>query len=103
MRTVPSVIVLLVVPALLAAQGTIRGRVTDTQGRAAPGAIVHLGGSRLGTLVDSNGTYRLDRLPAGTYTVRITRLAFAPESASVAVRDGGTATYDVQLRPSATV
>ena len=100
MRASTLLTLLTLAPALALAQGSIRGRVTDTDGRAAIGAAVHLGGTRLGAIVDSVGRYHIDRVPAGTYSMRVTRLAFSPESTSVAVTNGQTTQLDVRLHPS---
>ena len=89
------------VPCHLLAQGAIRGTVSDASGAPAPGAAVHLSGTLLGGVVDSSGTYRVPRVPAGTYVVRVTKLGFAPDSAVVVVSDGQTVQHDARLRPSA--
>ena len=88
-------------PCHLLAQGTIRGTVTDASGAFAPGAAVHVSGTLLGGVVDSSGTYRVARVPAGKYVVRVTKLGFAPDSGVVVVSDGQTAQHDARLRPSA--
>lgn len=98
-----SAVTALVLPATLSAQGSIRGNVTATDGRPAAGASVHITGTALGASVDSSGTYRVNRVPQGTYTVRIAKLGFAPDSTSVVVTNGATAEYNVRLRPSAQV
>lgn len=92
---------LLASPSSLLAQGAIRGTVTDARGGPAPGAAVHINGTLFGGLVDSTGTYRILRVPPGSYIVRVTKLGFAPDSARVVVASGASAVYDVRLRPSA--
>jgi TonB-dependent receptor len=93
-------ILLSLAPAISTAQGTIRGRVTDMDGRPSAGAAVHLEGTRLGALVDSSGRYQVLRVPSGSYVVRVTRLAFSPDSARAVVTDAGVTTLDFRLRPS---
>lgn len=93
----------LTLPATVAAQGSIRGSVTATDGRPAPGASVHITGTTLGAVVDSSGTYRVNRVPQGRYLVRITKLGFAPDSTLVTVSNGTAAEYNVRLRASAQV
>ena len=88
-------------PFTLVAQGTIRGTVTDARGGPAPGAAVHVSGTLLGAVVDSAGTYRIPRVPAGAYTIRVTKLGFAPDSAAVVVSPGQSVVHDVSLRPAA--
>jgi TonB-dependent receptor len=62
---------------------------------------VHISGTLFGGVVDSSGNYRIARLPAGAYVVRVTKLGFAPDSTPVVVSDGQTVQHDVRLRPSA--
>lgn len=95
--------VILAIPSLLAGQGSIRGTVTTSDGRPEPGASVHVTGTALGAIVDSSGTYRVNRVPAGRYLVRIVKLGFAADSASVVIVSGQTAVYDAKLRASAAV
>ncbi|HEY8850935.1 MAG TPA: TonB-dependent receptor, partial [Gemmatimonadaceae bacterium] len=89
------------VPSILLAQGTIRGTVTEANGSPAPGAAVHINGTLLGGIVDSTGTYRIMRVPAGTYAIRVTKLGFAPDSASIVVGNGENVVHDARLRPAA--
>lgn len=91
---------LAVFPPATRAQGVIRGSVTDTMGRAATGAIVQLVGTRRGAMVDSAGQYQLRGLSAGTYTVRVSALGFAVDSAAIIVGEGATVVHDVRLHPS---
>ena len=84
-----------------AAQGTIRGTVTDLDGRPAPGASIHIVGTQLGAIVDSAGNYRVTRVPSGTVTVRALRLGFSPDSGRVDVVSGRTVQHDIHLHPSA--
>ena len=60
---------------------TIEGTVTDTLGAVIAGAEVKASGLTLATersaTTDAEGFYRLAALPAGTYTVMISRAGFA--------------------------
>src|SRR6185312_1183956 len=97
------VMAVVVACATASAQGTIRGSVTAVDGRPAPGATVHVVGTQLGAIVDSSGMYRVNGVPAGTFMVRVLRLGFAPDSASVVIANGRVVQHDVQLHPSAEV
>ncbi len=88
-------------PLQLLAQGTIRGTVTDASGGPAPRAAVHVNGTLLGGIADSTGTYRITRVPSGAYVVRVIKLGFAPDSASVVVINGESVVHNVRLRPAA--
>ena len=91
----------LVVPSLLAAQGAIRGTVTEAEQRPSADAIVHLSGTTLGARADSSGLYRVLRVAAGSYTVRVAKIGFSPESATVVVRNGETVTRLIESATSA--
>ena len=90
------------VPAL-AQTGTISGTVTAAEdGRAIANAQVRAG-TGIGALTRTDGRYTLT-VPAGTYTVRVTRLGFGADSApNVTVTAGGSATANFQLRQAAAV
>ncbi len=70
-------------PALLQAQqGGIRGTVSEEKGLRVPAAGVVLSGPALTegrqTTTGSDGTFRFDGLPVGTYEIRISAIGFAP-------------------------
>ncbi len=91
---------LFVVPSVLAAQGSIRGVITELEQRPATDAIVHVMGTALSARVDSSGLYRILRVPAGSYTVRVAKIGFSPESALVVVQNGQTSVLDLRMQPS---
>ncbi len=91
-------------PAVVQAQtGSIAGKVTDSARVAALSQaqimVRDAGGRNVGSAVTgSGGTYRIDRLPVGTYTVFVTLIPYAPKSFSgVSVKAGGTTTVDAAL------
>ncbi len=88
---------LLAVSSQLTAQGTIRGAVTEADQRPVSDAIVHLSGTTLGARSDSSGLFRVLRVPAGSYTVRVAKIGFGPESATVVVQNGATVTQTFSL------
>lgn len=61
---------------------TIEGTVTDQQALPVPGAEIHVVNSDMGidraAKSESNGSYRVPALPAGTYTLTVTKAGFAP-------------------------
>jgi len=54
----------------------IQGKVTDTGKQPVPAATVELVGQNKSTMTDENGVFRF-AVPAGTYTVRISRVGYA--------------------------
>lgn len=101
-RYVATALALLVGSVTASAQtGTITGRVTESEtGLAILGARVRAlsGATTAGATVSGeDGTYSIGNLAAGSYTLEVTRIGFAPGTTSVSVTSGGTATANVQL------
>src|SRR5438067_11167509 len=82
--------------------GSVRGTVRQT-GTQAPiaNAEVTVVGSRLGALSRGDGSYVIAGVPAGSQRVRVRLFGFAPNEQNVTVADGGTATADFVLSPTA--
>jgi hypothetical protein len=80
-------------PAVAAAEGSIKGCVTDNHGGVLPGVAVlaSSAGGRGGAVTDSNGCYELQGLVAGTYSVTAALAGFVTgKRERVAVRDGSS-------------
>ena len=76
-RLLAALLVALVPGIAFAQQGTISGTITDTTGGVLPGVTVEAASPALIEKVrtattDSNGQYRLQAMPVGTYTVKFT-------------------------------
>ncbi len=85
-----------------AQSGTITGRVTQAEGGAAVGSAqvqVYSGGTRVAAgQSGDDGNYRVGNVPAGTYSVLVTRIGFtAKRTEGVVVTAGGTTTVNVAL------
>jgi len=79
--------------------GTVRGTVVDsTTQLLVGGAQVQLVGTNRTTFTDASGVYRFTGVTAGTATVRVQKIGFAQQTASVNLGDGATAAADVMLR-----
>jgi TonB-linked SusC/RagA family outer membrane protein len=80
--------------------GTIRGRVTD-EGSQLPlrGATVRVGSRNTQTRAD--GGYLLTEVPAGTDSLRVTMIGYAPVARAVTVAGGETLDLDVGLTAQA--
>ena len=87
----------------LAQTGRIDGTVTAAEGaRPLPGVQVRVVGTTAGAVTREDGAYTITVQP-GTYTLRATRIGFAPDSVTgVVVTAGGSATADFRLQVSAT-
>ncbi|WP_022834589.1 TonB-dependent receptor [Salisaeta longa] len=80
--------------------GVLQGVVTDQDTQEPlPGANVVLDGTQRGASTDADGEYRIDGLPAGTYTVRVTFVGYEPATRTVDIAAGETETLDLVLAP----
>ena len=92
-----------VAPGVLAGQSTgqVSGRVTAEGSRPLPDVTLTLEGTRLGAVTGSEGRYVIAGVLPGRYTVRVRRIGYAPDSQSVTVATGQSATADFSLVPQA--
>jgi outer membrane receptor protein involved in Fe transport len=66
---------------------SISGLVKDASGAAIGSALVHIKGTNLRTETDDSGTFKLT-VPAGKYTLSISRVGFKDQNRSVVVNEG---------------
>ena len=92
-----------VLPADAAAQtGTVTGVVEDSaSGAPVEGAQVQLVGTDIGGLTASNGRFLLTNVPAGSYTLSVTHVAYATAQTPVEVVAGRTTVVGVAVRATA--
>jgi len=84
------------------AQGTLRGVVADSSTKEAlPGANVYLLGTALGSATDLEGAYRIDRIPEGTYALRVSYIGYKTKTINVNIQNNKTATLNAALAPDA--
>src|SRR3954453_18007092 len=80
-------------------QGTISGRVTDASTNAPiPAAAVTVVGTTVIAQTNEQGQSSLRGVRSGTVEVRVLRVGYSEQRASVNVTAGGTATLDLQMR-----
>src|SRR5262249_30584212 len=87
--------------AQVASQGDLRGTVRDQTGASVAGASVPgfaADGRTRSTTTDSEGRYRIERLPEGRYSMLIRRSGFMEFAADVDLRSGRTVSRDVVLK-----
>jgi hypothetical protein len=62
---------------------------------------VSVAGTTIGAITDGNGTYRLERVPSGSVTLRARLLGYRTLERAVRVRPGDTLRVDLTLQPEA--
>lgn len=78
--------------------GKLTGRVTDTQGRGVPGALVSVEDTALSVRTDIDGQYSILNIPPGTYEVSVSRLGYeGVRVQGVAISADNTTWQDVSL------
>jgi len=83
---------------ILAQSGSVSGTVTDENGNGLPGANLVLSGTSLGAATDSDGAYRINNVPPGSYTITATYIGYQSASQSVNVGDGGaTSNFSLEV------
>jgi TonB-dependent receptor len=90
---------LLLSPMILLGQGTIRGMITDSvTSTPLVGANVYLLGTALGSTTDLEGRYSIMRVPAGSYTLKVSYVGYKSNQHNVTVSTAEV-TQDAQLAP----
>jgi len=80
------------------AQGTLRGVVTDTLDNSPlVGANVYLVGTALGSATNLEGQYRIDHIPEGAYTLRISYIGYLTKQIKVTVQNNKTLSVNASL------
>ncbi|MBI2668543.1 carboxypeptidase regulatory-like domain-containing protein [Candidatus Woesearchaeota archaeon] len=76
--------------------GTIKGTVTDSEGKAVAGVSITFEGIALQTTTDNNGKYQVNANP-GTFIVKTSKEGYLPASASAAVQSSLSVQRDFTL------
>ncbi len=83
-----------------AADGAIRGTVTDAHGAPVQGASISLSSDPSRTAItDANGEYAFDSVSSGTYSVTCSAAGYTTQTKRTAVDPGETARVDFTLDP----
>ena len=77
-------IVITTTTSLMAQQtGSVRGRVTTSDGSIAEGVTVKLKGTDLGSVTNEDGQYHIRRVPAGSYTLIVSAVGLYPKEKQI--------------------
>jgi len=99
MRKLFNMVALVMMTGFMFAQGSVSGTVTDSDGNALFGANVVVEGTSSGAATAADGSYSVDGVAGGSYTVTASYIGY--ESGSVTVNVDGTATANFSLSSSA--
>ncbi|MCS7083039.1 MAG: TonB-dependent receptor [Bacteroidetes bacterium] len=80
------------------AYGVLEGVVRTASGEPLPGANVLLEGTLWGAAARADGSFRIERVPAGRYTVRVSMVGYETYQRLVEIRPGEVVRLEVQLR-----
>ena len=97
-------LMLCALPALAQAQtGTLSGIITDSESDdVLPGANILLVELGTGAAADVNGSYRIEDVPAGAYTMRVSFIGYKNAERQVTVASGQTNEVNIALAPDYT-
>lgn len=79
--------------------GTVQGKVVNVHsGDPLVNANIMLAGSQLGAASDRNGEFIINRVPLGTYQLKVTFIGYEPFSSSIIVSAGDKVVIEAKLR-----
>jgi iron complex outermembrane receptor protein len=81
--------------------GSLRGRVTTTDGEPVEAVSVGLQGQTFGSITDSQGQFTINNVPAGSYTLAVSAVGLKSAQQTVTVTAGQRTTLDFRLAESA--
>lgn len=77
----------------------VTGRVLTVTGEPIPFATIVTEPLQLGSMSDQNGTFTIEKVPFGNYSIQARSVGFMPQSLMVTVKDTSTLTIDFKLTP----
>ena len=92
-----AILLIVVAPLPLAAQGVVRGTVRDKDRAPISGASVAIPGTTLSTRTDLQGVYRITNVPPGRVRVYAAALGYGPVDTVVALTGGDSTMIDFTL------
>ena len=98
-----AVFMILLFPFVLFAQSsaTLEGTITDTNGEALAGANIFLVESSQGTAAGEDGSYSIENIDPGTYTIRVTFVGYQEIEGEISFSAGQTVTRNFTMQQTA--
>jgi TonB-dependent receptor len=78
-------------------RATIHGTVVDDKHLPIVAAVIRVAPARLGAVTDDAGAFTINGVAAGSYTLIVHRVGFAPDSTAIHVGSGETLVHDFVL------
>ncbi len=93
-----SIVIFLIINLSFALAQSISGTVTDENGNGLAGANVTVDGTSLGAAADASGSYSINGVAPGTYSVTASFIGYSDMTRTVAVGEGGaTANFSLSV------
>lgn len=92
-----TILYLFIFSCLSFSKGTIKGKVYDRTGAVVPYARVAIDTLKIGTVADKDGTYTLDKIPAGRHVVTVSAMGYETYRQTVEVTQGGYTYLDFNI------
>ncbi|MEJ2615182.1 MAG: carboxypeptidase-like regulatory domain-containing protein, partial [Ignavibacteriaceae bacterium] len=96
--TIFFILLLLITNIDLFAQGTVTGKVMDSQGKPVIGVNAILLNTSLGAASDNDGNFKISNVPAGNYTLRFSSVGYKKQEFAVSVASGQTTEQNATLK-----
>ncbi|RFP64318.1 TonB-dependent siderophore receptor [Hymenobacter lapidiphilus] len=81
----------------VAQTGTVRGRITDAAQAPQIGLVVRLENTALGTATDVDGTFFMDKIAPGQYTLIVSGVGYTAQKQNIVVQGGLTTQLQLAL------
>jgi len=99
MKKLKLVIVFSLLAVIANAQFVLSGKVTDNTGETLSGAAVQLKDSRLGTITDANGEYKISGIKKGENTIVVSFLGYKTVSKIILISQNTTLNFVLEESP----
>jgi iron complex outermembrane receptor protein len=82
--------------------GSIRGRITTSDNKAAASVTIRVKGTERNAITDEDGIFTITRVPSGAYELEISLVGYETQTQTVTVERNKTASINIQLQVSNT-
>ncbi|SEW52866.1 TonB-dependent receptor [Chitinophaga arvensicola] len=101
-RSILAWLLLFYTPALLAQKGSVKGRITASDGKPLSYITVGVKQTASGAQTDENGNYIIQQIAPGKYTLSASAVGYKPAEKVISITGGSTITADFLLQTTST-